>query len=45
MTLHRNDLDAEAVNETLGAIFKYQEDVIRAKEEAVPMLLSRYAGE
>ncbi|MFQ5913511.1 MAG: AAA family ATPase [Nitrospinota bacterium] len=45
MTLHRNELDGEAVNETLGAIFKYQEDVIRARDEAVPMLLSRYAGE
>ncbi|MFQ5691745.1 MAG: AAA family ATPase [Nitrospinota bacterium] len=45
MTLHRDELDTEAVNETLGAIFKYQEDIIRAREEAVPMLLSRYAGE
>jgi MoxR-like ATPase len=45
MTLHRSDLDAEAVNETLGSIFKYQEDVIRAREEAVPMLLSRHAGD
>jgi MoxR-like ATPase len=45
MTLHRNELDTEAVNETLGSIFKYQEDVIRAREEAVPMLLSRHAGE
>ena len=45
VTLHKNDLDTAAVNDTLGAIFKYQEDVIRAKEEAVPMLMSRYAGE
>ena len=45
VTLHKKDLDSDAVNETLGAIFKYQEDVIRAKEEAVPMLMSRYAGE
>ncbi len=45
VTLHKNDLDTDAVNDTLGAIFKYQEDVIRAKEEAVPMLMGRYAGE
>ncbi len=45
VTLHRKDLDSDAVNDTLGAIFKYQEDVIRAKDEAVPMLMSRYAGE
>ena len=45
VTLHKKDLDSDAVNDTLGAIFKYQEDVIRAKDEAVPMLLSRYAGE
>lgn len=45
VTLHKNDLDSDAVNDTLGAIFKYQEDVIRAKEEAVPMLMGRYAGE
>jgi MoxR-like ATPase len=45
VTLHKKDLDSDAVNDTLGAIFKYQEDVIRAKDEAVPMLMSRYAGE
>ena len=45
VTLHKKNLDSDAVNDTLGAIFKYQEDVIRAKEEAVPMLMSRYAGE
>ena len=45
MTLHRDALDNDAVNDTLGAIFKYQEDVIKAREEAVPTLLSRYAGE
>ncbi|MBI2882012.1 MAG: MoxR family ATPase [Candidatus Tectomicrobia bacterium] len=45
MTLSRKTLEAEAVNETLGAIFKYQEDVIRARQEAVPMLLARYAGD
>jgi len=45
VTLHKKDLNSDAVNDTLGAIFKYQEDVIRAKDEAVPMLMSRYAGE
>ncbi|MDP6085775.1 MAG: MoxR family ATPase [Nitrospinota bacterium] len=45
VTLHKKDLDSDAVNDTLGAIFKYQEDVIRAKDEAVPMLMKRYAGE
>ena len=43
LTLHRSELDRAAVEDTLGTIFKYQEDVLRARDEAVPMLFGRYA--
>ncbi|HDZ89549.1 MAG TPA: MoxR family ATPase [Deltaproteobacteria bacterium] len=33
MAMHRDYLDEEVVSETLGCIFKYQEDIARFKEE------------
>jgi hypothetical protein len=45
LVLHRDALDAATIDETLGCIFKYNDDIAAFRESDIPELLAQVAAD